>query len=76
MFPTVHKSLIGQDQGDALRGLKCDNLSPKSDISPQKCSLFPRKDHSTTYIIFPKLIDLEIYSLKGTLLSMLVYHYN
>ena len=30
----------------ALRALKCGHLSPKSDISLQKCSLFPRKDHS------------------------------
>ena len=30
--------------------LKGDHLSLKSDISPQKCCLFPRKDHSTTSI--------------------------
>ena len=34
----------------ALRALKGDHLSPKGDISPQKCSLFPRIDHSTTSI--------------------------
>ena len=34
----------------ALRALKGAHLSPKSDNSPQKCSLFPRKDYSTTSI--------------------------
>ena len=42
--------------GDFLKDLSTctksegDHLSPKSDISPQKCSLFTRKDHSTTPI--------------------------
>ena len=38
------------DLSHALRDLKGDHFSPKSDISPQKCSLLPRKDHSTTSI--------------------------
>ena len=34
----------------ALRALKGCHLSPKRDISPQKCSLFPRTYHLTTSI--------------------------
>ena len=33
-----------------LRALKGDHLSPKSDISPQKCSLFTKIDHWATSI--------------------------
>ena len=48
----------------ALRALKGDYSSPKSDISPQKCSLFPRKDHSTTSIQ-PNLGNACILGISG-----------
>merc|ERR1712020_271862 len=33
----------------ALRDLKGDHSSPKSDIYPQKCSFSPKIDHSTLF---------------------------
>ena len=46
----------------ALRALKGDHLSPKSDISPQKCSLFPRKDHQPhLFNIFTLKYDLRTF---------------
>ena len=46
----THAWIFLKDLSTYTEALKCDHLSPKSDISPQKCSLFPRIDHSTTSI--------------------------
>merc|ERR1712218_16809 len=55
MFPNFRHCVDGGGGGldflricpHALRDLKGDHSSPKSDIYPQKCSFSPKIDHST-----------------------------